>query len=291
MTIEQTSVVQWLKSASSRLIEKTETPLADSRVILADHLGKDTAWLAAHPEYWLSENILEELEIKITQLETGKPLPYILGWWEFFGLRLKVTPEVLIPRPETELLVETAISWLVKHPYVHEVWDIGTGSGCIALALVSQLPDLIVHGVDISQKALDIAGQNINTYHAVDHVILHHSDLFSDISTNQIQLLCANLPYIPSKDVISLKVAKYEPNVALDGGEDGLKYIERLLNQLKGKVVPPYLLLFEIEYRQAEKVRILASKMFEEASINILFDLAGNSRVVCVEGFHDNQDL
>lgn len=284
MTIEIPSIDWWLRTTSDRLIGKTDTPLSDSRVILADQLGKDAGWLAAHPEYQLDHNTVHELAAKISRLEGGEPLPYILGWWEFFGLKLKVAPAVLIPRPETELLVETALAWLKENPHVREVWDVGTGSGCIALALVSQISDLIVHAIDISYSALDIARQNFISYHLSDRVILHQSDLFTNVVIDKIQLLCANLPYIPSSDVCTLDVAKYEPILALDGGADGLKYIEQLLIQVKSKVVKPFLLLFEIEYRQAENVRMIVEKVFPGMDISILNDLAGNSRVLRIEG-------
>jgi release factor glutamine methyltransferase len=284
MTIENISVIQWLRNTSDRLKGKIDTPLSDSRVLLADQLRKDTAWLAAHPEYQLDQNTILDLEGKIARLSQGEPLPYILGWWEFFGFKLKISPAVLIPRPETELLVETALAWLDEHPQVREAWDVGTGSGCIALALVSQIYDLVVHGVDISQSALALAGENVFSNHFSNQVKLHQSDLLSDINVDSIQLLCANLPYIPSKDVPTLDVARYEPSLALDGGSDGLKYIEQLLNQVKNKVVTPYMLLLEIEYRQAENVKILVEQIFPGASINIIFDLAGKSRVISIEG-------
>ncbi len=291
MTTESKPVIQWLKETSGCLKGKTETPLSDSRVILADHLGKDTAWLAAHPDFLLPPHVLLGLDQKRERLANGEPLPYILGWWEFFGLRFKVTPAVLIPRPETELLVEMALAWLDEHPSVREIWDIGTGSGCIPLALLSQKTDLHAHAVDISPAALEVAGANAQTLGLSSRMVLHRSDLLSSIAEQPVQLLCANLPYIPSADVAKLDVSRYEPLVSLDGGEDGMRFIHKLLKQVSPRLVKPYCLLLEIEYRQADAVMKIAREIFPMAEVNVLRDLSGQSRVVCIEGDDDDTHL
>src|SRR5262245_52829956 len=118
-----------------------ETPVLDAQVLLAHVLGKDRSWVLAHPEATLTPKQETALETAIRKRQAGTPLPYILGQWEFFGLDFEVTPDVLIPRPETELLVETALAWLRTHPqHVYRFVDVGTGSGCIPVALAVHVP-------------------------------------------------------------------------------------------------------------------------------------------------------
>src|SRR3972149_2769959 len=163
---------QALKDTRTRLIGLSENPSLDAQVLLAQMLGQDRAWALAHLEAGLSAVQVQQWEQALARLESGEALPYVLGEWEFYGLKIALTPDVLIPRPETELLVETALSWLAANPKRRRAADIGTGSGCIAIALGVHVPDLELTASDISPRALDVARKNFLRYQLFDRVQL-----------------------------------------------------------------------------------------------------------------------
>ncbi|HKJ27538.1 MAG TPA: HemK family protein methyltransferase, partial [Anaerolineales bacterium] len=142
----------------------TDTPGLDAQVLLAHVCKKDKAWLHAHPEYELTAAENLALANALAQLSAGVPLPYVIGEWEFYRLKFKVTPNVLIPRPETELLVETAIKWLQANPDRNRAAEAGTGSGCIAVSLAVNFPQLNITATDISPEALAVAAVNTNRH-------------------------------------------------------------------------------------------------------------------------------
>ncbi len=160
----------WLADARPRLLPVSEEPALEAQVLLAHVLGKPRAWVMAHPEAALTIEQDSELCRLLERRLNGEPLPYLLGHWEFFGLRFKVTPDVLIPRPETELLVEKGLAWLKEHPWRRLAVDVGTGSGCIAISLAHRVMDLHVIAVDISRPALKVAQENIIDHHVQERV-------------------------------------------------------------------------------------------------------------------------
>ena len=164
---------------------------------------------------------------------------------------------MLIPRPETELLVERALGWLRDHPDRRAAADVGTGSGCIAVTLARHTPDLRVAAVDRSPAALDVTRQNARAHGVDARIDFFQADLLGSVP-GPFDLICANLPYIPTADVNDLAVARHEPRLALDGGPDGLDLIHRLLAQLPARLSPGGLALFEIEYRQGQSAAALA---------------------------------
>jgi len=283
MRTEKT-VIQWLKDASPVLYKKTESPLSDARVLLSRHLQVNTAWLAAHPDEILDLDCLAELDQKLNQLASGVPLPYVINHWEFFGLDFYITPAVLIPRPETEILVEVALAWLDEHPQVTTAYDVGTGSGCIAVALANQKPRLHVVAIDKSKSALDVAKENVEHHRLTKQIDLKQNDLLAGLPADEIHLVCANLPYIPTGDLPSLDVAQHEPIQALDGGVDGLDLSRALLEEAAPQLRRPYCILLELEYRQADAMITFAETLLHNASINIIKDISGLSRVICIEG-------
>jgi release factor glutamine methyltransferase len=251
-------------------------------VLLSHVTGRSRAWLLAHPEAQLSEGELAALQSGLARLERGEPLPYILGHWEFYGLDFKVTPATLIPRPETELLVETALAWLHSHPGLHRAADVGTGTGCIAISLAVHRQNLQVTATDVSLAALSTARENAEEHGvaARTHFIL--SDLFPP-TMDQFDLVCANLPYIPSSKLSLLDVYGKEPALALDGGPDGLDLVRRLLQQAPGRLQPGGLVLLEIEAGQGREAAALAQAAFPSAQIQVLPDLAGHDRLVSIQ--------
>jgi release factor glutamine methyltransferase len=254
----------------------------DAQVLLAFVLEKPRAWVLAHPEAILTPDQERRLGESQARLEQGEPLPYVLGRWEFYGLDFSVNPSVLIPRPETELLVEHALAWLRAAPGSRQALDVGTGSGCIAVALAVHLPDLHVVASDISQEALKTTRLNAAHHGVANRVVCVQSHLIPT-TDRAFDLICANLPYIPAEKLKELKVAQWEPRLALDGGQDGLKLIRDLLFRNPNSLARGGLLLMEIEASQGSAAWSLAKAAFPRAEVTLLPDLAGHDRLVKVQ--------
>jgi release factor glutamine methyltransferase len=282
-----------LKQISKVLIELqphlarvSDTPVLDSQVLIAHILGKSRTWVLAHPQARLSPEQYQNLDALAKRVANGVPLPYVLGSWEFYGLDFKVTPDVLIPRPETELLVEQAINWLHANPQRRWAADIGTGSGCLAVSLAVNVTNLQIIAGDISPEALEVARYNAKKHGVATQLDIIQSDLLHDLqppSQERFDIICANLPYIPSGMLQKLDVSLREPHQALDGGEDGLDFFRRLLKQAPSKLAPGGLLLLEIEASLGASVSDLAKKAFPQSINQLLTDLAGLDRLVMVE--------
>ena len=275
----QASPVRLIDQIKARLTQVSETPALEAQVLLAHILGCQRSWVLAHPEICLNPEQSAELESRLTRLENGEPLPYVLQRREFFGLDFSVSPKVLIPRPETELLVEQALAWLRANPGRRSALDVGTGSGCIALALAVNVPDLNILASDISSDALEQAGENLGRIAGQARVEFILADLIPAVR-EPVDIICANLPYIPSDELAKLKVAGWEPRIALDGGPDGLSLIRRFLEQAPASLAPSGLLLMEIEAGQGKAALDLAGQAFPRAEIVLLPDLAGRDRLV-----------
>jgi len=265
----------------TRLSSVSQTPLLDAQVLMGHVLGRTRTWVLAHPEAHLSSDQEHALRDALALLEAGKPLAYILGQWEFYGLDFYITPETLIPRPETELLVEQALSWSRTRSKRLRAADIGTGSGCIAISLALNASNVHVLGCDISLTALQVAKANANTHRVSGKVGFVQCDLLPPVKV-QFDLICANLPYIPTETLRSLKVYQREPELALDGGEDGLKQIRRLLNEAETALAPGGLLLLEIEASSGAAVHSLGHESFPKADVQVLPDLTGRDRLVSI---------
>ncbi len=271
-----------LATLTARLKLLSDTPALDAQTLLAHVTGKPRAWLLAHPELTLTPEQERALEAALARLERGEPLPYVLGHWEFYGLDFLVTPDVLIPRPETELLVEHAIEWLTAHPGRRLAADVGTGSGCIAVALASHVPDLRVIATDISPAAIEIARRNARRLGVEGRLEFHCCDLLPEPPL-PLDVLCANLPYIPSATLRGLDVYRREPSLALDGGPDGLDLIRRLLQIAPRHLSPGGLVLMEIEASQGAAALALAYDAFVDARITLHQDLAGRDRLLSIQ--------
>lgn len=271
-----------LSDIYKRLEDISETSRLDAQVLLAHILGKNRTWVLAHPEVTLTTEQQYELDKLLYRLESGVPLPYVIGYWEFYGLDFLITPETLIPRPETELMVETALAWLKNHPKQTWVADVGTGSGCVAVTLAKIDLNIKVLASDISLPALNVAHQNAVKHSVIERVHCIQSDLLP-VSYNKFDLICANLPYIPSELLQTLRVYQREPNLALDGGPDGLSLIRQLLEFAPLSLAPHSLLLLEIESSTCNAAHLLAQKVFPQGKIQILADLAGKDRLISIE--------
>lgn len=260
----------------------SETAWLDARTLVSHLVEKPHAWVLAHPEQELTAEQASRLDAYLERLSAGEPLPYILGHWEFFGLDFSITPHVLIPRPETELLVEEAIAWLEGHPGQRKAVDVGTGSGCIAISLAKHVPDISVIACDISEQALQVARRNAQRHDVEDRVSFVRADLLS-ATTGQVDLICANLPYIPTLKLQELEVARHEPALALDGGDDGTQLIARLVAQASNRLTAGGLMLLEIEATAGGEVLPLVAHAFPQARVGLLPDLAGLDRLIRLE--------
>ncbi|MBM3151576.1 MAG: peptide chain release factor N(5)-glutamine methyltransferase [Chloroflexi bacterium] len=272
-----------LAEVASRLRVVTGTPGLDSAVLLAEVLEQPRSWALAHPDVDLSPPQQAAVMEAVARLEAGEPLPYVLGHWEFHGLDFIVTPQALIPRPETELLVEAALAWLERHPQRRRGLDVGTGSGCIALTLAHNIQDLQMVATDISPAALEVAARNAARLALTERVGFERCDLLPPPGSPPFDLVTANLPYIPTAELHRLPVYGREPSLALDGGVDGLDLIRRLLAGAPDLLPRGGLALLEIEASQGLAALSLAYDAFSEARISLRQDLAGRDRLVRIE--------
>lgn len=264
--------VQTLKTVS-------DTASLDAQTLLAHILNKPRSWVLAHPDATLSPQANSTFRKNLDELARGVPLPFVLSHWEFYGLNFNITQDTLIPRPETELLVEEALRWLLSDSEHRLVADVGTGSGCIAITLAKNVDDISVIGADISLPALRVASSNAFQHAVGDRILFIQTDLIPPVA-KPIDLICANLPYIPTATLHTLDVVDKEPRLALNGGYDGLESISRLLRQAPQRIAHGGLILLEIDSSQATQAKHLAQKVFPNAHITILSDLAGLDRLL-----------
>jgi release factor glutamine methyltransferase len=260
----------------------SETPVLDAQVLISRVSGKPRSWVLAHPEASLSPEQVAVLQGYLQRLHSGESLPHVLGEWEFYDLTFSLTPDVLIPRPETELLVEQALKWLGNARPNRLACDVGTGSGCIAVTLAVHVPDLRLLALDVSLSALQVAAANAERHSVSAQIDFIQNDLLKGVG-GHFDLICANLPYIPSEKLRCLPVYGREPALALDGGPDGLDLIRRLLSSAPGNLAHGGLLLLEIEASQGEAALELARQTFPTSNPRILADLAGMDRLLVVE--------
>lgn len=271
----------WLQAAQQQLLPISDTAGLDVQLIAAKVLNTNKTRVLAHPERELDQNELGRLDACLQRLRSGEALPYVLGEWEFYGRSFKLSHAVLIPRPETELLVETGIRWLKEHPHRRHIADVGTGSGCIGLTLALEIPTTNLIATDLSWEALQTARKNIQHHKQYNKVQLVQCNLLQPFH-NVFDMICANLPYIPSNRLEKLDVARREPRLALDGGAHGIVLIEKLIRQAVERLSIGGLLLCEIDYSHEEAAKTIAAR-YLRGRIEVLRDLSAAPRVLSVE--------
>ena len=260
---------QWLDETASRLeAAGIQSARLDAYVLLETMLQRDRASLTIDTETIIPTDVVDALEVQVNRRIAREPVAYIIGKREFFGLDFNITSDVLVPRPETEVIVERAILC----PINGTVLDMGTGSGAIAVALGHHRPDLAIVASDVSMAALKVARNNAKTLNT-SNVEFVESDLFTNID-QKFDAILANLPYVPDGDARQPEI-KHEPSVALFSGNDGLDHYRRLATQYASHIKPGGILIIECEPTQKDTL----AELFKPANINSL------SNYVClIEG-------
>jgi release factor glutamine methyltransferase len=278
------SIAQVLPEASASLAAAgCDTPRLDAEVLLAHVAGQGRAWLYAHPEHILSSSQLSAYHALLERRARREPVAYLTGSKEFYGLEFLVTPDVLIPRPETERLVEIALEWLRTSAGEGLVVDVGTGSGAIAVTLAVHVAHARVLATDISPAALAVARHNAARHGVAARVHCVQANLLAPLP-KELSLVVANPPYLTRAelDAVAPEVARYEPSQALDGGPDGLAVLERLLAMASCRLCPGGALLVEIGAGQGARACALARGYFPGSGVEIARDYAGRDRVLVV---------
>jgi release factor glutamine methyltransferase len=254
----------------------------DAQILLAHVLGHPRTWLLAHLDAPLTAPQVDSATRAFDEYQAGTPLPYILGHWEFFGLDFDITKDVLIPRPETELLVEKAIAWLNQLGHNQQIADIGTGSGIIAVSIAVNVPGAHILATDISHEALKVAKRNAEKFNVKDRISFAECDLLPDVSPT-FDLICANPPYIPTEKLQYLPIFGHEPTIALDGGEDGFDIHRRIFKLAAKRLVPQGMILLETESSLGLQTLNLAQKFFDNIDARLHKDLAGHDRLLEIQ--------
>ena len=255
--------------------------------LLGDVLGRDRSFILSHGEAAISYEQIEQFRDYLERRALGEPLQYITGHQEFFGLDFEVTSEVLIPRPETELLIEASLK---VFPSAADalICDVGTGSGCIAITLMQQLPQARAVALDISSAALAVAQRNAARHSVTERIDFVHSDCFAALNSRELRpcfdLIVSNPPYVEESAIAGLQreVREFEPRIALAAGADGLSVIRRLLLEAANFLKPHSYFLFEIGFTQAAAVEhLLNPKIWKLMDIHE--DLQGIPRTVALQ--------
>jgi release factor glutamine methyltransferase len=273
------SLHQALAQGASKLSGITAQPRRDAELLLMHLIGRDRVFLLTHSDAPLTTEQAAEYESWLERRAAHEPIQYILGEQEFFGLTFAVTRDVLIPRPETEHLVETLLA-RVPHDQALRIVDIGTGSGAIAVALAHSLPQAQVTALDISAAALAVAKGNAETHHVADRMRFLQSDLLNAVAGERFDAIVSNPPYVADGDRASLEpqVRDYEPASALFAGPSGLDVYERLIPEALAALEPGGWLLMEIGQGQRDALAQLLSGWND---VGFVDDLQGIPRVAC----------
>lgn len=283
-----TTIAETLRLATGKLREAgVSNDVLDAQTLLAEARGCDRTYLIVNFNQELTAETLERYERLIARRATGEPLQYIVGHQEFFGLEFEVTPDVLIPRPETELIVEETIRLVQEIAASKTEWqplmiDVGTGSGCIAVTLAREISSARVIACDISLAALRVARRNAARHGLLERISFVASDLLSAFAdTSLADFIISNPPYVIERDLETLQreVRDWEPRGALTDFGDGLSFYRRLLGAAPARLNPGGFLICEMGYAQAEAITaLIAARLWDES--RVLADLQGIPRTL-----------
>ena len=269
-----TTLANALANGAARLAHLSSVR-ADAELLLMRAANIDRAFLLTHPDVSLTPEQLATYNQWIERRAQHEPIQYIIGEQEFYGLPLRVTPDVLIPRPETEHLVEAALQRL-PHNLPLRIVDVGTGSGAIAIALAHALPQASVTALDTSPAALAVARQNAQRHDVASRIRFLESDLLAAVAAETFDAIVSNPPYVSELEVLEPQVRDYEPHAALFAGRSGLDIYQRLIPQARQCLRPQGWLLMEIGHGQRDA---LASLLTGWNDIDFVSDLQGIPRV------------
>lgn len=274
------TVMPLVQASAEYLARRSTSARLDAELLLASVLETDRVGLYCRFDRPMAKDEIDRYRDLVRRRGAGEPVAYLIGEREFFGLRFAVDRRVLIPRPETELLVERALA-LIPAGDAQRVLDIGTGSGAIAVAIAARCPHVRVVAVDISGDALAVAAANAARHGVADRIEFARSDLFEH-APGRFDLVVSNPPYIApeARETLAADVAAYEPETALFAPERGLYVIRRIIQDAPARMSPGASLLIEIGFDQADAVReiVRASGLYDECVVHP--DLAGRDRVV-----------
>lgn len=281
-----TTVGRAIVSATQRLEEAgSATAHLDAQVILAHVLQVDRGWLFAHYDTKLNPAETSAYTEQVARRIDSEPVAYIVGRKEFYGLDLEVDRRVLIPRPETELLVDAVLDHIASRPDPRvRMADVGTGSGAIALAVAANCPDAEIFAIELSDDAIDVARNNVQRLDGRQQVHVLQGDLLTPLS-GKVDIIAANLPYVTSQDYDTLDadIRDYEPQLALEAGPEGLDAIRRLLEMAPSYLNPGGVIYLEIGHDQGEAVLEMAKAMIPEALyVGVRQDYHGQDRLVVI---------
>jgi release factor glutamine methyltransferase len=264
------TVLQVLQNTADFFARKgIESPRLNIEHLLADTLGKRRIDLYLEFDRTLSEKELVPLREKVQRRVEGEPLQYLLGSWDFFGRAFRTDQRALIPRPETEILVEIALKVIRAQPSSrNRLLDIGTGSGVLAITLALECPNLSVVGSDVSPLALNLARENAEGHRLNRRIEWIESDLLQSV-TGTFDVLVANLPYIPTAELAKLAPeVRRDPQLALDGGSDGLAVIRRLVEDAPKVLTAGAFVILEVGFDQADRVAdLMRAQKFRDISV------------------------
>lgn len=274
------TITDWLNRAKARLAATgCPDPEVDARWMAEDALDMTRQELLFEADRALSHGQLIRLESMLDRRAAGEPVQYVLGTADFMGLRFEVTPDVLIPRQDTETLVEAALIDLRARQGAPEVLDLCTGSGCVGLSLGSLAPDARITLSDISKEALEVARRNAKALEV--RAELRHGDLFAAVGRQRFDVITCNPPYIPTDELPTLqREVRFEPTLALDGGADGLDFYRRIAEEAPGRLNPGGTLFMEVGIGEAPAVVELMRAAAPGGIIESLKDLNGVERVI-----------
>lgn len=263
---------------------KVDTPRLDAECLLASLLGRDRLHIYTAPQNLLPSHVRETYGTLVARRQAREPLAYLTGTKEFWSLSFKVNPAVLIPRPETEILVEKALS-RVAELQAPVIADIGTGSGAIAVAVANALPRAKIYATEICGRALEVARENAEAHGVLNQIMFLHGDLLQPLFARglggQIDLLVSNPPYIATRDLPALPPeVRYEPGGALDGGQDGLTFYRRIIGGASALLRPAGWLALEMATGQGGRLTRLLRDKGGFSDVAIIPDLSGGERVI-----------
>ncbi len=261
-----------------------ESPRLDAEVLLAHALQVERPQLLIRRDDCLPLTLIEHFTDLVRRRAQHEPVAYLTGQRAFYDLDIQVTRDVLIPRPESEHLVEEALAWAATQSRPLRLVDVGTGSGVLALALARHLPGARVWAVDLSLAALHVAQANLRRYGLAGRVQLVQADLLAPLGA-AFDLIVANLPYIDAGRMPELEpnVRLYEPHLALDGGAEGVELLLRLVAQLPARLARPGLALLEIDPHQATPLQERIRRTLPDARMRLIRDYGGHDRVLVIE--------